>query len=170
MSQTMWLSSIEFLWGAGRAVALLSAFLILAWAFAQWRRASIRDAQRVFEQLDLVRSDLLIMKEAMNHSVRRSEPPMTESRAPMPPPASGAARGYEIAARMARNGASKEELMRNCGVTAHEAELLVKLHRRGAGAGAEMVGLQTRTPPQRPQAPAEAPRRRPQTSRLVAVG
>ena len=153
MSQLITLPSLELLLIAGRAVALVLGLLIFAWAFRHWRRAAMRDTQRVFEQLDLVRSELLIMKEVMHHtthkegqsnggpnsnygnySSRRNAAPSTSERATTfdarPPiaPMNNTARGYEIAARMARNGAGKDELIRNCGITSHEAELLVKLH------------------------------------------
>ena len=44
-----------------------------------------------------------------------------------PAGAAGAQRGYDVAARLARNGASIDELVDSCGVTRHEAELLVRL-------------------------------------------
>jgi hypothetical protein len=148
MSQLITLPSLELLLIAGRAVALVLGLLIFAWAFRHWRRAAMRDTQRVFEQLDLVRSELLIMKEVMHHtthketqqtvghgnSSRRNAAPSAservttfDARVPVAP-MNNTARGYEIAARMARNGAGKDELIRNCGITTHEAELLVKLH------------------------------------------
>jgi hypothetical protein len=179
MSQMMTLPSLELLLIAGRAVALVLGLLIFAWAFRHWRRAAMRDTQRVFEQLDLVRSELLIMKEVMHHTTHRDghrdghregqrdsqnetghresfyrDSGMRNEAAPRSAAydtrlavaaVSGAARGYENAARMARNGASKEELMRSCGVTSHEAELLVKLHGQRQAAGAELIGRQPRT-------------------------
>jgi Protein of unknown function (DUF2802) len=139
-------SSIEILFIAARAVALLAAFSTLAWAFSRWRRAAIHDTQRVFEQLDLVRADLLIMKEAMNHSsnrtTNRNDRMQDDVRLPALAPTSNA-RGYEIAVRMARSGAHKEELIRSCGITNHEAELLIKLHRRDQ-ATPTMSGRQVR--------------------------
>jgi hypothetical protein len=150
VSQITMLPSIELLLIAGRAVALVLGLLIFAWAFRHWRRAAMNDAQRVFEQLDLVRSELLIMKEVMHHAAHRSDSParsaahdgrthatnstsgmtaaMQSTMAPNMATMGNAVRGYEIAARMARNGADKDELMRSCGITSHEAELLIKLH------------------------------------------
>jgi hypothetical protein len=37
-------------------------------------------------------------------------------------------RGYDLAARLAKNGAAVDELVQNCGLTRHEAELLSRLH------------------------------------------
>jgi hypothetical protein len=136
------LPSLDVLLIAGRAVALLVAFVMFAWAFRHWRRAATRDTQRVFEQLDLVRSELLIMREVMHGATRKSNlksevesmsNPKVERRSETRAPAmanGGMVRGYEIAARLARGGAQQDELMKSCGVTTHEADLLVKLHGR----------------------------------------
>jgi hypothetical protein len=167
MSQMFVLPSLELLLIAGRAVALVLGLLIFAWAFRHWRRAASRDTQRVFEQLDLVRSELLIMKEVMHHSAHRGDaasgnhaavnqgstrhspmyqgvPAAAQSTQRLMATPSGTARGYEIAARMARNGAGKDELIRSCGITGHEAELLVKLHGQRRAVGAELIGKQPR--------------------------
>jgi hypothetical protein len=48
------------------------------------------------------------------------------------PPPSIAPIGAELAPRLAAAGASAEELMRACGMTADEAELVRRLHGRGA--------------------------------------
>jgi hypothetical protein len=193
MSQLFAAPSIESLLFVGRAVSLIVAFLIFAWAFRHWRRAAIKDTQRVFEQLDLVRSELLIMREVMHHAAHRVDSvahQVTQETRLTQPAASGAARGYEIAARMARNGAAKDELIKSCGLTAHEAELLIKLHGQKQNP-VETIGRQVRQPSatqsskaatatRQASAPAETRRtersaqtavpRQPQRSRLVAVG
>ena len=192
MSQLITSPSLELLLIAGRAVALVLGLLIFAWAFRHWRRAAMRDTQRVFEQLDLVRSELLIMKEVMHHTTHRETQPnagygASSSRRNSASPASDAservatfdarlpvapmnntARGYEIAARMARNGAGKDELIRNCGITSHEAELLVKLHGhkqrdQQTMNSMDMIGRQARTV----DAPASSGQVRQQTSAQV---
>jgi hypothetical protein len=106
---------------AGRAVALLLAFAMFAWGFIRWRRAAERDTQRVFEQLDLVRNDLLIMKEVMQSAAQRVDSAAKQVAHDVrlaPTQSASTGRGYEIAARLARNGASKDELIRICGITA----------------------------------------------------
>jgi len=147
MSQMFVLPSLELLLIAGRAVGLLLGLLIFAWAFRHWRRAATRDTQRVFEQLDLVRSELLIMKEVMHHAAHRADSvahTVTHDTRLAAKSTNGAARGYEIAARMVRNGAAKDELIRSCGITDHEAELLIKLHGHRREGVAELVGRQPR--------------------------
>jgi hypothetical protein len=164
----MKLPSIEFMMIAVRGISLLLALLTLGWAFARWRRENNRDAQRMFEQLDLVRAELLQLQgqvasspsqssqrnshaDAYQQSYGSTQPSprpsvanypdfdteravMTESRrsnAPITKPKSltnAAPRGYEVAARLARNGASSEELMNTCALSRHEAELLVRLN------------------------------------------
>jgi hypothetical protein len=185
MSQLFAAPSFEALLFAGRAVGLFVAFLMFAWAFRHWRRAAIKDTQRVFEQLDLVRSELLIMREVMHHAAHRVDSvahQVTHETRLAQPTSGGAARGYEIAARMARNGAAKDELIKSCGLTSHEAELLIKLHGQKQGP-VEAIGRQVRQPAgQTAQAPSTARqataatsatssvRAAQQRSRLVAVG
>lgn len=163
--------SIEFIMIASRGIALLLALITLAWAFMRWRRDTTRDAQRVFEQLDLVRSELLELQGQMGSaaSMRKAVPEYNahapssrQTHAPVQQtvaydsyhesrkindkmngspriavPAmdvktkgmtNAAPRGYEVAARLARNGASAEELMNTCALSRNEAELLVRLH------------------------------------------
>jgi len=147
--------SLEVMLIVGRAVALILGFLVLAWALSQWRRNAQRDTQRVFEQLDLVRSELLIMKEVMHDATHRTERPPTEVRLPQAP-ATTAPRGYEIAARMARNGASRDELIRSCGITTHEAELLIKLHSRDARPAAFTAAAAAQAAPKKSVPPVDA--------------
>ena len=42
--------------------------------------------------------------------------------------------GYQVAIRLARSGASREELMSGCGLSRGEAELLHRLHGRASAA------------------------------------
>jgi hypothetical protein len=183
------LLSLDTLLIFGRAAALVLAFAMFAWGFVRWRKASERDTQRVFEQLDLVRSDLLIMKEVMQSAAQRVDTAAKQVAHDVrlaPAQSNGAARGYEIAARLARSGAPKEELIKSCGITTHEAELLIRLHGRTAtlqssalknivapvSKPAEKVADIARAQPRSPQpAAARQPARAPQVrSRLVAVG
>lgn len=123
--------SLDTVLMVGRAASLLMAFAMFGWGFVRWRKAAERDTQRVFEQLDLVRADLLIMKEVMQSAAQRVDTAAKQVAHDVrlaPTQNSGTGRGYEIAARLARNGAQKDELIKSCGITAHEAELLVRLH------------------------------------------
>lgn len=125
------LPSLEFLLIAGRAVALALAFITFAWAFARWKRAAARDTQRVFEQLDLLRADMLELAEQIKAvGARAQEREAAEDNAArfaLMPSQTGP-RGYEVAVRLAKSGATREELISNCGISRHEAELLLRLH------------------------------------------
>jgi hypothetical protein len=67
-----------------------------------------------------------------------------------------------MAARLARNGADADELVANCGITRHEAELLVRLH--GANRGGEVATSRLKQQAQetsRSAAPAPMPQEQP---------
>jgi Protein of unknown function (DUF2802) len=126
-----------------RTVALLAALLVFAWGFRHWRRSAERDAQRIFEQLDLIRAELMLLAERMDHF--ESVPPRIIERPAAPDvrvPAmvsNPAARGYEVAARLARGGATCEELISSCGLSRHEAELMLRLHKAEAARSKDQV-------------------------------
>lgn len=125
------LPSMEIVLFAARALALVLAFLGFAWAFRHWRKASERDTQRVFEQLDLILGELRELSAQVQaqaaQSTATNSTPDSAARFAIAPTQAGP-RGYEVAVRLAKSGASREELMSNCGISRHEAELLLRLH------------------------------------------
>ncbi len=126
--------SLELLLIGGRAVALVAALLVLAWALRRWRRTQERDTQRVFEQLDLVQGELHGMAEAMTALATRLDG-LTEkvaAQTQLAPQVAAGPRGYDNAIRLAQQGAVLDEIVANCGLARHEAELLVRLHGRTA--------------------------------------
>lgn len=121
--------SLELILIGGRAVLLLLAFAGFAWAFRRWRKAAERDTQRVFEQLDLILGELREVASRIDaQPVQPSAPAGVDAAArfAIAPPAGP--RGYEVAVRLAKNGASREELISSCGISRHEADLLLRLH------------------------------------------
>jgi hypothetical protein len=115
-----------------RAAALAIGFMILTAVLLSWRRTQRRDTQRLFEQLDIALAEIRSLGESnltlgarLDEVIKRMEAPVRSLPAPA---ATSGVRGYEIAARMARNGASADELIQSCGLTRHEAELLIRLH------------------------------------------
>jgi hypothetical protein len=117
------------------SLATVIAFLTGAWVFRRWRQKAECDAQRMFEQLDLIRAELMLLADRV-HSIEapaapaRERPAQVEVRAPaLMASAQSAPRGYEIAARLARGGATCEELISSCGLSRHEAELLMRLNK-----------------------------------------
>ena len=123
--------SLETVLIAVRAVMLIGAFWIFALAFTRWRRADERDAQRLHAQLERAFAEMRSLHETVSVMSARmeamSERAETDSRR-APVGVTGAQRGYDLAMRMAKNGSSVEELVSNCGITRHEAELLTRLH------------------------------------------
>ncbi|MGH8289780.1 MAG: DUF2802 domain-containing protein [Steroidobacteraceae bacterium] len=123
------LPSIEFLLIAGRAVFLVFSFLIAAISFTAWRRATRRQTAEVLSQTQLVLQRLAELEarlDATRNSIaklgERLDRPVAAAPSQAPSP------GYQIAIRLARGGASREELMSGCGLTLAEAELVRRLH------------------------------------------
>lgn len=114
-----------------RGAMLIGAFWIFALAFTRWRRADERDSQRLHAQLERAFAEMRSLHETVSVMSARmevmSERAETDSRR-VPAGASGAQRGYDLAMRMAKHGSPVEELVSNCGITRHEAELLTRLH------------------------------------------
>ncbi|HEX3844644.1 MAG TPA: DUF2802 domain-containing protein [Steroidobacteraceae bacterium] len=124
----MTLPSAEFLLIVGRAVFLVFSFLVAAISFTAWRRAARRQTAEVLSRTQLVLQRLAELEarvEATRSAVaqlgeRLERPAAAPSHAPSP--------GYQIAIRLARGGASCEELMSGCGLTLAEAQLVRRLH------------------------------------------
>src|SRR5262245_28943558 len=123
--------SIETIMMVGRAALLIGAFWIFALAFSRWRRADERqvqhlagELQRTFAEVRALHETIAVMSARLESLSERSE---AEPRL-APTAAVAAQRGYDLAARLARNGAGVEELVASCGITRHEAELLTRLH------------------------------------------
>ncbi|WP_129775082.1 DUF2802 domain-containing protein [Peristeroidobacter soli] len=149
--------SLETVLIAGRAVLLIGAFWIFALAFTRWRRADERDSQALRDQLDRAFTEMRTLHETVTVMSARieamSERAETDSRRPQLPAAvaTAQARGYDLALRMAKNGSAVEDLVSNCGITRHEAELLTRLH--AAKSQPEVAAWQARQQQQVAQAP-----------------
>lgn len=131
----MTVPSIDLLLIAGRAVFLLFSFVFAAVAFTAWRRATQQQTQHLLSHTDLVLQRLAHLEarvDATKLSVSelgaRVERPAEA--APAPP---AAAPGYQLAIRLAKGGASREELMAGCGLSLTEAELVQRLHAPAVG-------------------------------------
>lgn len=123
--------SLETMVLAARAILLAGAFWVFALAFSRWRRADERQTRELQDRFDRAFSELRSLHETVSVMNARIEAlgERTESQARLAPAAiTSAQRGYDLAARLARNGAMAEELVASCGITRHEAELLARLH------------------------------------------
>jgi hypothetical protein len=123
----------------GRAIFLVFCFVLAAVAFTRWRRASERLTDLFFEQntklqqrlnsleaqLGANQEQLAGAREQIAALAGRLED-SEQRRTPAPPAA--AAPSYQIAVRLAKSGAPREELMSSCGLSRQEAELVQRLH------------------------------------------
>ncbi len=128
----MTVPSVDMLLIAGRAVFLVFSFTLATVVFIRWRRAIEVQTQVVLANHDIVLQRLadLEARVAATHICvsnlgERIQRPQ-QSAAPAAAPAPGA--GYQIAIRLAKGGASREELVAGCGLSTHEAELVHRLH------------------------------------------
>jgi len=136
----------ETWWLVARSGVLLLAFLAFAWALLASRRDATLNFVRLSSQLDQSLTEIHRLAERLGelqgqvHQLSLPAP-MISRPAPEPPreaPVSVApsgARGYEMAIRLARGGASVDEIVGSCGTTRSEARLLRRLH-CAAGASA----------------------------------
>jgi alkylation response protein AidB-like acyl-CoA dehydrogenase len=123
------LPAADFLLIAGRAVFLVFSFVVAAISFTAWRRSTRRQTDEVLSQSQIVLQRLAELEARVDAArsmvatlVERLERPAAPAGAHAPSP------GYQIAIRLARGGASREELMAGCGLTLAEAELVKRLH------------------------------------------
>lgn len=143
--------SLETLLLIGRAVMLIGAFGVFALAFIRWRRADAQSHVELREHLDSTLAEVRSLHETV--AAMRARLDTLSERAEVDshraPAGVASHRGYDMAARLARNGASSADLVANCGITRHEAELLLRVHnaKTGVRPGAE-ASAQTRHPSQ----------------------
>jgi alkylation response protein AidB-like acyl-CoA dehydrogenase len=122
--------SVELLLIIGRAVFLLFSFVLATITFIRWRRATLAQTEVVLANHAVVLqrlADLEARVDATNVTVsqlseRIRKPQQVASPTPVATP------GYEIAIRLAKSGATREELTSGCGLSASEAELVHRLH------------------------------------------
>jgi alkylation response protein AidB-like acyl-CoA dehydrogenase len=124
------LPSADFLLIAGRAVFLVFSFVVAAISFTGWRRATRRQSDEILSQTQIVLQRLaeLEVRVDATRSLVAGLNERLERPAAGPVPAHAPSPGYQIAIRLARGGASREELMAGCGLTLAEAELVRRLH------------------------------------------
>lgn len=131
--------SLDWIWWWLRAALLVSAFAIFAGELLRERRATNEMRRELGREFAATRKQVADLADrlaaigtaiatlAANQEVERST---AVGMSPKMPATRG---GYEVAIRLARSGASAEELMASSGATRAEAELLCRLH--GADAG-----------------------------------
>jgi hypothetical protein len=122
--------SLEMWLIAGRAVFLLFSFVLAAVAFTRWRRTAQAQSSQALAQHQVMLqrlADVEARVDATNAAIaqlgERLGRPQQVASAPTAP-----SQGYQIAIRLAKSGASREELVAGCGLSTHEAELVHRLH------------------------------------------
>jgi hypothetical protein len=124
------LTSVEFLLVAGRAVFLLFSFVVAAFAFTSWRRAIQVQTAQVLSQTNTVLQRLAALEARVDATKTTISQLGDRLERPALPPTTGngPAASYQMAIRLAKGGASREELMAGCGLSLAEAELVRRLH------------------------------------------
>jgi hypothetical protein len=122
--------TVETLLIAARAVFLLFSFALAAVAFIRWRRTAHvhtvllqGNHEVVLQRLADLEARVVATNVAIAQLSERIERPQQLAAAPAAP-----SPGYQIAIRLAKGGASRDELMSGCGLSIHEAELVHRLH------------------------------------------
>ena len=124
------MSTLDLIFTIARAIFLVFSFALAAVAFTRWRQAVRTLTEQAAAQHTVVLqriADLEARVDATNVSIsklgERVDRPqqLTSATATASP-------GYQIAIRLAKGGASREELMSGCGLSLNEAELVHRLH------------------------------------------
>ena len=136
MESVVWLT-------AARGLAIVAAFIAFVWALRRMRQESAGQFERLHIAQQQARAEMQALGERLTAlatlvaaiPTRVVERPVET---PAPPKARREAspvRSYETARRLARSGATVEEIMATCGVAGTEARLIRRLH--GVAAGRE---------------------------------
>ena len=134
MHLALWIS-------VARAAAIVIAFVAFAWALRRMRQESAGklDALLAAQQLARAETAALAEKVAALSTLVAGIPARVERPVEVPRAAprrdASSVRSYETARRLARAGATVEEIVATCGVAGSEARLLRRLH--GAESGHE---------------------------------
>lgn len=137
-----------------RGLLLIGAVCVFALAFIRWRRADEQNNLRMQQQLERAFGELRSLHETVIVMSARIESMSERSDVGSrlaPASVTAPQRGYDMATRLAKNGAGAEELVTNCGITRHEAELLVRLH---GARGGEVATTRLKQQAQSAQRPA----------------
>ena len=134
MESVVWLT-------AARGLAIAVAFIAFIWALRRMRQESAEQFERLHVAQQQARAEVLALSErlaALTMQVaaigaRTVERPVETPAPPKTRREVSPVRGYETAHRLARSGATVEEIMATCGVAGTEARLIRRLHGGTAG-------------------------------------
>ncbi len=110
------------------AVVILAAILIAAVCAARVKRSATLQAREILDssiriavQIENLQTALAVSDTRICALAARLDEHSRSSQG-------AASASYNVAIRMARNGASRQDLITTCGVTQQEADLLLRLH------------------------------------------
>jgi hypothetical protein len=122
--------SIELALIAGRAVFLVFSFVIAAVTFTRWRRGAQRNSEQLMVQNNLILERLAAIEERVASATFRVAELATQLQGELraTSAASDAQPRYQTAIALAREGASRDELIVSCGLSRQEADLVLRVH------------------------------------------
>ena len=140
----MAVSTLDLIFTVGRAVFLVFSFALAAVAFIRLRRTTRELSEQSAAQHAVVLqrlADLEARVDATNVSISKLEERVDRPQQ-LASPTAAASPGYQIAIRLAKGGASREELISGCGLSTNEAELVHRLHAPQTRSSARKSGAQ----------------------------
>ena len=109
-------------------VLLFVSFVSAALAFVRWRRAAERASALNKEQFGLSLERCARLENLIIDVDARLATLAVELATHTKPTPNASPANYQIAIRLARSGAPREQLVANCGLSQQEAELVARLH------------------------------------------
>lgn len=126
---------------AGGGAMMVFALAFAAITFDGWRRATRRQSQHILTHSESLLQQLTALDarvSATASAIRRLDERIERQQHSGGLTQGAPAPGYQIAIRLARSGASREELVKSCGLSLGEADLVRRLHGAMQGAGSLM--------------------------------
>ena len=130
--------NVEFWITTGRVLAIVIALGTFAWSLRRMRKESAAQIELLIAAQQQARAETQALAEKVSALATlvagipaRVERPVEAPRA-APRREPSPVRSYESARRLARSGATVEEIVATCGLAGSEARLLQRLHRGAA--------------------------------------
>ena len=131
LTQNLFTGDTDLLFFAGRAAMLVIAFIGFAVAFGRWRRSDTREMRSLMSQLDESRTEtrgLAELTQGLATQLASLQSKLDERAQLAQASTVSNGGGIDLAARLARQGSNIDDIVKTCGVTRNEAQLLARLH------------------------------------------